>query len=106
VNYYRYGGRLHSVPFNVSNPVLAYDTDAFAAAGLDPERPPATFAEVERAAQQLVTEGPTEYGITFANYSWFVEQWFAQANEPLVEPVMAATGGLLEWLTRPEQQRR
>ncbi len=92
VNYYRYGGRLHSIPFNVSNPVLAYDTDAFAAAGLDPERPPATFAEVERAARQLVTEGPTEYGITFANYSWFVEQWFAQADEPLVEPANGREG--------------
>jgi sn-glycerol 3-phosphate transport system substrate-binding protein len=92
VNYYRYDGRLYSVPFNVSNPVLAYDADAFAAAGLDPEEPPVTFTEVERAARQLVTKGPAEYGITFANYSWFVEQWFTQADEPLLKPADGREG--------------
>ena len=37
-----------------------------------------------RAAEQLV-DGHIDYGITFANYSWFVEQWFAEADELLVD---------------------
>ena len=38
-NYYRFDGTLHSVPFNASNPILAYNRDAFRRAGLDPDRP-------------------------------------------------------------------
>ncbi|MFB6242895.1 MAG: extracellular solute-binding protein, partial [Halobaculum sp.] len=85
-NYYRYDGTLHSLPFNASNPILAYDEAAFAEAGLDPTSPPATLEAVTAAAEQLVAAGVAEYGITFANYSWFVEQWFAEADELLVEP--------------------
>jgi len=85
LNYYRFDGTLYSVPFNSSNPVLVYNKDAFEAAGLDPTSPPATFDAVTDASEQLVREGPTDYGITFANYSWFVEQWFAEANETLVD---------------------
>jgi len=84
-NYYRFNGTLHSVPFNSSNPVLAYNREAFEAAGLDPNDPPATWDEVVDASERLVANGPTEYGITFANYSWFVEQWFAEADELLVD---------------------
>lgn len=84
-DYYRFDGELHSVPFNASNPILAYNRDAFEQAGLDPNAPPETFEEVIEASETLVEEGPTEYGITFANYSWFVEQWFSEADELLVD---------------------
>ncbi|WP_434522947.1 extracellular solute-binding protein [Halorubrum sp. AS12] len=84
-NYYRTDGVLHSMPFNASTPVLYYDRAAFERAGLDPDDPPETFDEVRRCAEQLVESGATETGITFATYSWFVEQWFAEAGEPLVD---------------------
>ena len=84
-NYYRMDGELQSLPFNSSNPVLAYNRDAFAQAGLDPDSPPETFDEVRAASEQIVESGVADYGITFANYSWFVEQWFAEADELLVD---------------------
>ncbi|MGQ3328819.1 methyl-accepting chemotaxis protein [Halorubrum sp. FL23] len=84
-NYYRTDGRLHSLPFNASTPVLYYDRDAFERAGLNPDDPPSTFAEVRHCAERLVDRGGAEAGITFANYSWFVEQWFAEAGQPLVD---------------------
>ncbi|MEZ3163660.1 extracellular solute-binding protein [Halorubrum sp. RMP-47] len=84
-NYYRTDGVLHSMPFNASTPVLYYDRAAFERAGLDPDDPPETFDEVRRCAERLVDSGATETGITFATYSWFVEQWFAEAGEPLVD---------------------
>ncbi|MBX0323228.1 extracellular solute-binding protein [Halomicroarcula sp. F13] len=84
-NYYRMDGQLQSLPFNASNPVLAYNRDAFRAAGLDPESPPRTFDAVRSAAERLVSRSGADYGITFANYSWFVEQWFAEADELLVD---------------------
>ena len=84
-NYYRTDGRLHSLPFNASTPVLYYDRAAFERAGLNPGDPPTTFAEVRHCAERLVERGEVETGVTFANYSWFVEQWFAEAGQPLVD---------------------
>jgi len=84
-NYYRMDGSLQSLPFNASNPILAYNQDVFREAGLDPNNPPGTFDDVASAAEAIVSSGAADYGITFANYSWFVEQWFAEANEMLVD---------------------
>ncbi|WP_253738313.1 extracellular solute-binding protein [Halohasta salina] len=84
LSYYRTNGRLNSMPFNSSVPVLCYNEAAFQQAGLDPNNPPTTFEEVTDAAQQLVDQGVAEKGITFANYSWFVEQWFATAGQEIV----------------------
>ena len=39
------------MPFNASNPILAYNRDAFRRAGLDPDRSPKTFDAVTRGAQ-------------------------------------------------------
>ncbi|GGN88718.1 methyl-accepting chemotaxis protein [Haloarcula pellucida] len=91
-NYYRMDGQLQSLPFNASNPVLAYNRDGFRKAGLDPDSPPQTFDAVRSAAEQLVSQTDADYGITFANYSWFVEQWFAEADELLVDNENGRTG--------------
>jgi len=84
VNYYRWDGEAQALPFNTSNPILYYNKDAFEAAGLDPEDPPATFEGVTEASRALVEEGVTETGLTFKNTSWYVEQWFAAQNQVLV----------------------
>jgi sn-glycerol 3-phosphate transport system substrate-binding protein len=46
-------GNMLSFPFNVSTPILYYNKDLFRAAGLDPEVPPKTWAEVGTAAKRL-----------------------------------------------------
>ena len=46
-------GRLASVPFNSSTAVMWYNKDAFAAADLDPEKAPATWAEVIAASRAI-----------------------------------------------------
>jgi len=84
-DYYRTDGLLHSMPFNSSTPVLYYNREAFERAGLDPSDPPSTFAEVRAAAERIVESGTADVGITFANYSWFIEQWFSEAGQPLVD---------------------
>lgn len=50
-------GKLLSLPLNASTPVLFYHKPAFAKAGLDPERPPRTWPEVETASQALLKSG-------------------------------------------------
>jgi sn-glycerol 3-phosphate transport system substrate-binding protein len=47
-DYYTVGGELSSMPFNSSTSILFYNKDLFRKAGLDPNKPPTTFAEVER----------------------------------------------------------
>ena len=95
-NYYRFDGTLHSLPFNASNPVMAYNRDAFKQAGLDPDSPPETLADVRSAAETLVDRGGVDAGITFANYSWFVEQWFAEADQLLVDKNNGRSGAPTE----------
>ncbi|WP_081661453.1 methyl-accepting chemotaxis protein [Halopiger djelfimassiliensis] len=85
LEYYQHDGQLYSMPFNSSTPVLYYNKDAFDRAGLRSNAPPRTFSAVRDASEQLVDAGITDVGITFANYSWFIEQWFAQQNQPLVD---------------------
>ncbi len=82
LGYYTFDDRLYSMPFNTSNPILYYNKDAFKAAGLDPENPPKTYAEVEEAAKALTGDGVT--GGSFAIYGWFMEQLLANQGAELL----------------------
>ena len=46
-------GKIWGVPFQRSTIVMYYNKDAFKEAGLDPNKPPATWAEMAAAAQKL-----------------------------------------------------
>ena len=50
-------GQMLSMPFNSSTTIFYYNKDAFKAAGLDPEKAPATWPEVALAAAQLKASG-------------------------------------------------
>lgn len=80
-NYYTVDGRLQSMPFNTSNPVLYYNKTLFKEAGLDPEKAPRTWDDVAEYARKLTKKDAsgtvTQYGCTFAMYGWFVEQFIA-----------------------------
>jgi sn-glycerol 3-phosphate transport system substrate-binding protein len=82
LNYYTFDGKLYSMPFNTSNPILYYNKDAFKAAGLDPEKAPATYEEVADAAKKLTKSG--QAGSSFAIYGWFMEQLFAGQGAELI----------------------
>lgn len=84
VNYYTVGGKLRSMPFNSSMPLLYINVEAFKAAGLDPANPPKTLDELTAAAQKLTVknaDGSTrQYGFGAAIYGWFVEQFTAESG--------------------------
>lgn len=46
-------GHVHGIPFQNSTPVLYYNVDAFREVGLDPDKPPATWADWVDAAKRL-----------------------------------------------------
>lgn len=79
--YYTVEGKQASMPFNSSTPMLYYNKDMFAAAGLDPEAPPRTFEEVWEAARLLTQKDAsgnvTVSGISISIYGWFFEQLLA-----------------------------
>ncbi|WP_420395095.1 sn-glycerol-3-phosphate ABC transporter substrate-binding protein UgpB [Nioella sp.] len=81
VSYYQTPeGELLSMPFNSSSPVLWYNADALAAAGVDV---PTTWDEMETAAQALVDSG-MECGFSFGWQSWvMIENFSAWHDMPM-----------------------
>jgi len=87
---YTTGGVQWSMPFNVSTPVLFYNKKAFAAAGLDPNKPPVTMADLREYSQKLVDSKAATFGIALesgfdSGGGWFLEQWFAKLGIPYVD---------------------
>jgi sn-glycerol 3-phosphate transport system substrate-binding protein len=83
--YYTVKGTLYGMPFNVSNPVLYFNKQAFQKAGLDPNKPPATLDELRAASQKLVDTGATKYGFALKTDPWFIEQWLSKAGLPFAD---------------------
>ena len=76
-------GRMASMPFNSSTAVMWYSKDAFRKAGLDPDKPPATWEEVVKAAQAIKAKNAAEIPCTSAWLSWIqLEQYSALHNIP------------------------
>jgi sn-glycerol 3-phosphate transport system substrate-binding protein len=80
-------GRLVSMPFNSSTPVLYYNKDAFRKAGLDPNQPPKTWADVRADAAKLRAAGQAcgyttgwQGWIQLENYSAWQGLPFASRN--------------------------
>lgn len=78
-------GTLWPMPFNVSNPVFYYDRNDFEAAGLDPEQPPATLAEMQEMGQAIVDAGAAETAMSLEVQPWYPEQWSSMADQELVD---------------------
>ena len=83
-------GMQWGMPFNVSNPVLYYNRQAFIDAGLDPDSPPTSLDELREVSQALVDSGVVKYGLALdtsfdGGGGWYVEQWFAKAQEYYVD---------------------
>jgi sn-glycerol 3-phosphate transport system substrate-binding protein len=71
-----YDGKFYGVPFQRSTPVMYYNKDAFAAAGLDPEKPPTTWNGLVSVAEKLTkrdAERTTRWGVELPleAFNWF-----------------------------------
>lgn len=61
-----YDGKLYGTGFTPDVSILVYNKDLFAAAGLDPEKPPTTIAELQAYATQIHENNPEVYGYYFS----------------------------------------
>lgn len=76
-------GKMISMPFNSSTPVLYFNKEAFKKAGLDPAKPPKTWPEVGETAKKLVAAGYPA-GFSSAWTSWIhIENLSAWHNVPM-----------------------
>lgn len=75
-------GKLLSMPFNSSTPVLYWNKDLLQKAGLDPEKPPTTWPELGEMAKKAVAAG-AKCGFTPQWQTWtMIENFGAWHNLP------------------------
>ncbi len=77
-------GKMLSMPFNSSTPVLYYNVDMFKKAGLDPDKPPKTWPQLGEIAKKLVAAGVCQAGFSSAWNGWIhIENLSAWHNVPI-----------------------
>jgi multiple sugar transport system substrate-binding protein len=77
-----YEGDSYGIPFNTDTRVLFYNKDAFKEAGLDPEKPPTTWAELEEYAAKLDKKSGKDYEQIGFYPLWGIgyDVWLLNAN--------------------------
>jgi sn-glycerol 3-phosphate transport system substrate-binding protein len=96
-------GKIWSVPFQRSTVVLYWNKDAFRAAGLDPEKPPATWEETIEISRRLTLRhangNVTQWGmhVPSSAFPYAMFQCFATQNDAR----LASEDGTEAWLDRP-----
>lgn len=78
-------GRLQALPLGLSMPVIFWNKDQFKKAGLDPEKAPRTWWEVQNDAGKLFDMG-SQCPVTSSRFAWVhVENLSSLHNEPMVQ---------------------
>ncbi|HEX7549948.1 MAG TPA: ABC transporter substrate-binding protein [Candidatus Methylomirabilis sp.] len=69
-------GKTWAIPFQRSTPILYYNKDLFKKAGLDPNKPPTTWEELQATAQKATLRNAqgqvTTWGLTIPDDIWLV----------------------------------
>ncbi|MCX7893571.1 MAG: ABC transporter substrate-binding protein [Burkholderiales bacterium] len=92
------GGKVWGVPFQRSTIVLYWNKEAFKEAGLDPNRPPATWAEMVEYAQKLTKRDAagnvTQWGVQVPSSGfpyWLFQGFTTQNGVELMNPAGTET---------------
>jgi sn-glycerol 3-phosphate transport system substrate-binding protein len=89
-SYYTIGGKLWSMPFNSSAPVMYFNKNAFKDAGLDINKRVWTYDELLAAAAKLTKKDAdgkiVRAGVGFTLYSWMLEEELATQTALFAEP--------------------
>jgi len=93
VNYYTIDGVLWPVSANLGNVLLYYNKNHFRAAGLDPEDPPETLAEVREYAERIKAAGVVDTPLVHEFSAWKTEFWLTGAGAPVVDNDNGRGGG-------------
>lgn len=89
-------GALYPSATFISTPVLYYNRTHFEEAGLDPDSPPQTIAEVRDAARVIKAAGVAETPLSFLMQGWFVDTWLTGADVSLINADNGRAGNATE----------
>ena len=107
LSYYSKDGRLYSMPFNSSTPILYYNKDAFQKAGLSPDRPPTTWREMGAFGRRIIGAGATKCGFSTGWPAWnLFENMAAWHDLPFATNLNGFGGVDTELLVNGEFQRK
>ncbi|WP_425146278.1 ABC transporter substrate-binding protein [Deinococcus sp.] len=84
VSYYTVEGKVNSIPFNSSSPVLYFNKDLMSKVGLNPKNPPTTFAGILKTCAQFDAAKTGIKCMALTPYSWLFEQWLSEQNTALL----------------------
>ena len=91
-----YEGKIYSIPWQRSTIIMYYNKDAFRAAGLDPETPPANWEELVEYAQKLTIRDEAgnvkQWGVQISTNDPFTFSPFAMQNSADGENLMTPDG--------------
>jgi sn-glycerol 3-phosphate transport system substrate-binding protein len=79
--YWKVNGVQWAMPFAVSAPIVYYNENAFTKAGLNPNDPPSTLADMVTDAKALKASGS---GMGLVLDPWHLETWLSTANQLFV----------------------
>jgi len=97
-------GKLLSMPFNSSTPVFYWNKELFQKAGLDPNTPPKTWADVGEDAKKLVASG-AKCGLTAEWQTWILLENFGAWHNLPFATLQNGFGGLGTELEFNDQPR-
>ena len=83
------GGKVQALPYSASTPVLYYNKQAFAKAGI--AKPPATIDEMTADAHKLTQSGYSD-GMSIKNDPWWLELWSTMGKAYYVNNQNGRTG--------------
>jgi multiple sugar transport system substrate-binding protein len=92
-----YEGKLYAVPFSAEGSFLMYNKALFRKAGLNPDKPPQSWAEIRDAAAKITALGDGTYGYYFpgncagCNVFTFLPAIWAEGGDILSEDGMTPT---------------
>jgi sn-glycerol 3-phosphate transport system substrate-binding protein len=82
----RTGGKTWGIPFQRSTIVMYYNKDAFRAAGLDPDKAPATWEELVSAGKKLTKSDGSQWGVMIPStgYPYWMFGALAMQNDQVL----------------------
>jgi len=84
-SYYDVGRMYWPAWLAATAPILIYSRSKFEAAGLDPDDPPGTLAELRAAAEAIRAAGVSDQPFSLDMTRWWPETWLTGAGVPVVD---------------------
>ena len=84
LNYYTIDGKVNSIPFNSSSPVMYINRDKLVEAGYPADYVPGTFGELIDVLETAEAKGVEGAKYSMCLHTWYFEQWMSEQNAVMV----------------------